>query len=98
MPGTVQYVDIGSTQPDGSFRLRARCVLRDDDMTIEGRDAKMLRHLEDGVYDEEGTLRKKTDGPMFLEALQAEYRTPYLYATSIQEGEPSLEDWNAAPV
>lgn len=67
--------------------------MRDGIVTIEGRDAGLIRDLEQGIYDEQGELRKKTDGLLFLDALSVEFKTPYFYATSIKEGEPPLEDW-----
>lgn len=89
MTEKTHYVDLVSFEGDEG-KLLARCVWRGEaPMEITG-DPIFVGELSAGIQDEDGTIIMPDAGLPFLFALGYAYRTPYLMATSVTEGEPPV--------
>ncbi len=80
------HVDLFALR-DGAAVLIARVRLADGAAVSTG-EPEIVAELSAGITDPlSGTSLAPSDGLAFLRALSSVYRTPYLYATDVIEGE-----------
>jgi hypothetical protein len=78
------YVDICSYKGKGETMRLARVSFKDGKISFDG-DEKIIEDLKNGIssYKKFGKPILPEDGLEFLEALQDNFKNPYLFATSI---------------
>jgi hypothetical protein len=86
--GPMKWVDIvefDAVSKKGNALVRA--TLEGGQVRLEG-DDKLTSRLENGVFSPElGKMVKPADGEPFLKALGTEFRSAYLFATDVKEGD-----------
>ena len=95
-PPAIKWVNlIAFNNETEETELVARCILEDGEMRFEG-NSNLIVKLKAG-FPSVGSREKLTpsDGEKFLEGLRKEYRSAYLLASDVLEGD-KIEDFEPA--
>ena len=88
MPANIHYVDLVRAEPNANV-LVARVIWRGEGACEVLGDDPVAVELRDEVIDPFGKTHAPADGYDFLRAVSQTYRSAYLLASAIQEGEPT---------
>jgi len=90
----VDIVAVDGEKMTGS--VRARCILEGGKVRIEG-DEAWVKKLNEGIAVGPNQKFTPEDGDGFLEALAREFRSAYLFATDVKEGD-KVEEYEMPPL